>query len=200
MNPYVEIFLAMAGFGVFHSLTARPAVKSAVRARSGTGNLGYMAVRTLISSALLVLSLVVLFRYTSATPQLFRPVSGLPAILPTLFAIWIGGAALGQVARSNRLPQVFGLRETPIVFFYSGAYRLCRHPMYSGWLIASWGILLSKPYLLTVVFNLLMTAYIVYESRREEKQMIALFGDKYREYRKAIPFILPYPFPRKPPA
>ena len=200
MDPYVEIFLVMAGFGVFHSVTARPAFKTAIRTRLGIGNLAYMAVRTLVSSALLVLSLVVLFRYASATPQIFRPVFGLPGIFPTMLAIWIGGSALGQVARSNRLPQVFGLRETPIVFFYSGAYRLCRHPMYSGWMIAGWGIVLSKPYLLTVVFNLLMTAYIVYESRREEKQMIVLFGDKYREYQKEIPFILPLPFKRKPAA
>jgi protein-S-isoprenylcysteine O-methyltransferase Ste14 len=29
---------------------------------------------------------------------------------------------------------------------------------------------------------------------QEEKQRIALFGDKYRAYRKQVPFLLPYGF------
>ena len=198
MNPYVGISLVMVCFGVFHSLTARPAIKTAVCARLGIGALPYTMVRTLISFSLLVLSLMALFKYAPGTPQIFQPLFGLPAIVPTLFAIWIAGTAMGQVAKSGRLSQVFGLKESPKVFFYSGAYSLCRHPMYSGWLIASWGMLLSKPYLLTVVYNALMTVYVVYESRQEEKQMVALFGEKYLDYRKSVPFLIPHPFRKKP--
>jgi protein-S-isoprenylcysteine O-methyltransferase Ste14 len=198
MNPYVGISLVMEGFGVFHSLTARPAIKMTICARSGIGAVPYAMARTLISFSLLVLSLILLFKYAPGTPRIFQPIFGLPAIIPTLFAIWIAGTALGQVAKSRRLPQVFGLKESPKVFFYSGAYGLCRHPMYSGWLIASWGMLLSKPYLLTVVYNALMTVYVVYESRQEEKQMVALFGDKYRDYRHQVPFLIPLPFRKRP--
>jgi protein-S-isoprenylcysteine O-methyltransferase Ste14 len=35
---------------------------------------------------------------------------------------------------------------------------------------------------------------VAYTARQEEKQMIALFGDKYRAYRKQVPFLLPYGF------
>ncbi len=197
MNPYVKISLVLVCFGVFHSLTARPAVRGAVCGRLGIGLLPYTVGRTLASFSLLVLSLVALFRYAPGTPRLFRPIYGLPALVPTLFAIWIAGSALGQVARSGRLPQVFGLKDSPKVFFYSGAYSLCRHPMYAGWLIASWGILLSKPYLLTVVYNLLMTVFVVYESIREERQMEALFEDRYRDYRRRVPFLIPLPFRKR---
>jgi methanethiol S-methyltransferase len=66
--------------------------------------------------------------------------------------------------------------------------------MYAGWLIASWGLVLSKPYLLTVFYNLLLTAFVVFLALQEERRMIELFGDKYRAYQKQIPFILPYGF------
>jgi len=35
---------------------------------------------------------------------------------------------------------------------------------------------------------------VAYTARQEEKQMIALFGDKYRAYQKQVPFLLPYGF------
>ena len=198
MNPYVGIFLIMVCFGTFHSLTARQSIKSVICSRVGIGHAAYAIVRSSTSLSLLVLSLVVLFRYGQTTRAIFSPILGLPAIVPTMFAFWIAGMALGQVAKGRRLPQLFGVKEYPKVFFFSGAYSICRHPMYAGWLIASWGILLSKPYLLTVLYNTLITVYVVYESLQEEKRMTELFGDRYLDYKKRVPFLIPYGFVRKP--
>ncbi len=197
MEPYVGIFLIMACFGTFHSVTARQGFKAAVRSRWNIGYSGYAVARSSTSLVLLLLSLVALFRYAASTPKLFQPVLGLPAIVPTMFAFWIAGMALGQAAKSRRLPQIFGVKEYPKVFFYSGAYSICRHPMYAGWLIASWGILLSKPYLLTLMYNTLITIYVVYESLQEEKQMLALFGERYSLYQKNVPFLIPYGFMKR---
>lgn len=198
MDPYVGIFLIMVCFGTFHSLTARESIKSAIRSKVGIGHAAYAIVRSSTSLSLLVLSLVALFRYARTTRALFSPILGLPAILPTMFAFWIAGMALGQVAKGRRLLQLFGVKEYPKVFFFSGAYSICRHPMYAGWLIASWGILLSKPYLVTVFYNTLITLYVVYESLQEEKRMTELFGDKYLSYKKKVPFLIPYGFVKKP--
>jgi protein-S-isoprenylcysteine O-methyltransferase Ste14 len=197
MGPYVRIFVILAGFGVFHSLSAREAVKGAILSKVRVPRPAYAAVRTSISLTLLILSLYFLFQQDQTTRPLFPPIYGLSAIVPAMFAFWIAGMAFGQVAKGGRLPQVFGLQEYPKVFFFSGAYSVCRHPMYAGWLIASWGLVLSKPYLLTVFYNLLLTVYVVFESLQEEKQMLALFGDRYRTYRKKIPFLIPYGFLRR---
>jgi hypothetical protein len=43
-------------------------------------------------------------------------------------------------------------------------------------------------------WDFLLTWIVAYTARQEEKQMIALFGDKYRAYRKQVPFLLPYGF------
>jgi protein-S-isoprenylcysteine O-methyltransferase Ste14 len=197
MAPFVKVFVILACFSVFHSLSARESVRASLRAKAGVSFGAYAALRSLISMSLLVLSVVVLFRDAHSTYQIFPPTFGLPAIVPAMLSIWIAGTALGQVAKAVRLPQFFGFKEYPKLFIFTGAYSICRHPMYAGWLIASWGLLLSKPYLLTLFYNFLLTLFVVYMAVQEEKQMIALFGDKYRAYQKQVPFLLPYGFLRR---
>ena len=193
MVPFVKVFIILACFSVFHSLSSR----ESIRAKAGLSFGAYAGLRSLISMSLLVLSVVVLFRDANSTYQIFPPTYGLPAILPAMLTIWIAGTALGQVAKAVRLPQFFGFREYPKLFIFTGAYSICRHPMYAGWLIASWGLLLSKPYLLTLFYNFLLSLFVVYMALQEEKQMIALFGDKYSSYRRQVPFLLPYGFLKK---
>jgi protein-S-isoprenylcysteine O-methyltransferase Ste14 len=194
MAAYIWVFLVLAGFGAFHGLSARPGVQAALCERMQISVQAFTGLRALVSFSLLATSVVVLFRWAGGTRVLFAPLAGIPAILPSMFAFWIAGMALGQVAKAGRLPQFFGFRDTPKLFVFTGAFTLCRHPMYSGWLVASWGLLLSKPYLLTVFYNAILSACVVFMARQEERRMVALFGDKYRAYQKRIPFILPYGF------
>jgi len=194
MVPFVKVFLIVSAFAVFHSLTARESVRFSARQKTGLSHAAYAAVRAAISLALLIFSLFILFQEGVATTQLFAPHLGLPALLPSLFTCWLAGMALGQIVKARRLPQFFGFEEFPKLFIYTGAYAICRHPMYTAWLTAAWGLLISKPYLLTVFYNFLITGFVVYAALQEERQMIALFGDKYRAYQKQIPFLLPYGF------
>jgi protein-S-isoprenylcysteine O-methyltransferase Ste14 len=198
MTAYLLIFVSLACFAVFHGATAREGVKTTLRSKTGLSYGAYAASRAIVSLALLVVSVFVLLREAGATAILFTPLHGIPAILPAMFAFWIAGMALGQVAKSRRLPQFFGFQEYPRLFIFTKAYTLCRHPMYSAWLVASWGLLVSQPYLLTVFYNLLLTAFVVYTARQEERQMTALFGERYRAYRKQVPFLLPYGFLKPP--
>jgi protein-S-isoprenylcysteine O-methyltransferase Ste14 len=197
MAPFVKVFIVLACFSVFHSLSSRESIRVSIRAKAGISFGAYAALRSLFSLSLLVLSVVALFRNAHSTYQIFPPIYGLPAILPALLTIWIAGTALRELAKARRLPQFFGFREYPKLFIFTGAYSICRHPMYAGWLIASWGLLLSKPYLLTIFYNLLLTLFVVYMALQEEKQMMALFSDKYSSYRRQVPFLLPYGFLKK---
>jgi protein-S-isoprenylcysteine O-methyltransferase Ste14 len=197
MAPFVKVFVILACFSVFHSLSSRESIRATIRAKTGLSFGAYAGLRSLFSLSLLVLSVVALFREAQSTYQIFRPTYGLPAIVPALLTIWITGTALRELASARRLPQFFGFKEYPKLFIFSGAYSLCRHPLYAGWLIVSWGLLLSKPYLLTLFYNFLLTLFVVYMALQEEKQMIALFGDKYSRYRRQVPFLLPYGFLKK---
>lgn len=94
---------------------------------------------------------------------------------------------------------LFGLRQVwlyfqgkpyvPLGFVTPGPYRLVRHPLYIGWLLAFWATpTMSVAHLL---FALGMTVYILVAIRFEERDMLAAFGRRYAEYRRQVPMLIP---------
>lgn len=68
-------------------------------------------------------------------------------------------------------------------------YKLVRHPMMSGVLIALWcAPTLSEGRLL---LNLAMTIYVLIGLRHEEATLIEELGDEYREYQQTTPMLIP---------
>jgi protein-S-isoprenylcysteine O-methyltransferase Ste14 len=96
---------------------------------------------------------------------------------------------------------LFGLRHvwlylrgkpyTPIGFKTPGPYKVVRHPLYVGWLMAFW----ATPTMTTahLVFALGMTLYILVAIRYEERDLVEHHGAAYAEYRRKVPMLLPLP-------
>ena len=76
-------------------------------------------------------------------------------------------------------------------------YRVVRHPMYAGFLMAFW----ATPHMTVgrLVFAVTCTLYIVIGSRLEEKDLLVLFGDPYRRYQQRIGRLIPFVGRRKLP-
>ncbi len=84
----------------------------------------------------------------------------------------------------------FSGRGMPAAEFRTpGLYRLVRHPIYLGFIIAFWAApVMSQGHLL---FAAVTTAYILVGIMLEERDLIALFGDDYRRYRERVSMLLP---------
>ncbi len=73
----------------------------------------------------------------------------------------------------------------------SGAYAYIRHPQYVGFMLIMFGFLFQWPTLITLImFPILVTMYVKL-ARREEREVLAEFGDTYRQYMKVTPAFLP---------
>jgi len=97
---------------------------------------------------------------------------------------------------------LFGLRQ---VWFYArrrqamdepfvtrAFYRIVRHPLMLGFLIAFWATpTMSAGHLL---FALVTTGYILVAVKfLEERDLVAMYGDTYRDYQRRVPMLLPWP-------
>lgn len=96
------------------------------------------------------------------------------------------------------LQQVFAYArgKAPVVprFRTPFLYRIVRHPMQLGALIAFW----AAPHMTVgrLVFAVGMTTYILIGLTFEERDMVRRFGDTYCEYQRTTPRLIPAIFPR----
>jgi len=92
------------------------------------------------------------------------------------------------------LAHVRGTRESPMPFVIQGPYRWVRHPLYFFTLILIWSCpMLSADRLL---FNVFWTAWIWVGTILEERDLVANFGEAYRDFQRNVPMLIPSRFPK----
>ena len=186
------IDLALLGlFAVQHSVMARPAFK-----RWWTRFVPETVER---STFVLVSSLALMFLFWQ-----WRP---LPQVVWNIDAATARGlvyafSALGWllVLSSTFLRQVwFYARKHKAIdepFVTRAFYRIVRHPLMLGFLIAFWAA--PTMTLGHLLFAAMTTGYILVAVKfLEERDLVALYGDTYREYQRNVPMLLPWPKRRR---
>jgi len=188
----VDILL-MSLFALQHSIMARPQFK-----RWWT-RLVPVAIER--STYVLLASLVLLFLFWQ-----WRPIPAVvwevadpqiaSAITVVAFVGWL--IVLTSTFLINHF-ELFGLQQ--VAFHLAGRtmpepqfktpllYRLVRHPLYLGLIIAFWAApLMTFGHFL---FAVVTTAYIFIGIFLEERDLMAQFGDQYRRYRQRVAMLVP---------
>jgi methanethiol S-methyltransferase len=185
--------LLLGLFAIQHSVMARPAFK-----RWWTRFVpGPVERSTYVLFA--SLALVALFAY-------WRPLGGViwsvqdPIGQAVLYGLCAFGWGLVLVATFliNHF-DLFGLRQVwfhlrgedyrPLTFGTPGPYRLVRHPLYVGFIIAFWATpVMTAAHLF---FALMTTGYILIAIRLEEHDLVSEHGARYAQYRRQVPMLVP---------
>lgn len=190
------LLLNLVLLGVFalqHSVMARPEFKKAwtkVVPKSVE-----RSTYVLVSSGALIL----MFRYWRPMTDPVWDLSGsaLGQVLVVVF--WLGWLKVLLSTFMIDHFELFGLRqvfsnmagksEGEPRFLMRGLYKLCRHPIMLGFLIAFW----SAPVMTLghLVFSVMTTAYVFVALFFEEKDLVEVFGDQYRNYQANVAKVLP---------
>lgn len=183
----------IAMFGVQHSVMARQGFK-----RVWTRIVPKPAERSVYVLAASA-ALIVLFYLWRPLPVTVWDVRGTVAEMPLWVMFALGwGIVLLSTFLINHF-ELFGLqqawlhargRETAApVFRQPMLYKWVRHPLYLGFFIAFW----ATPHMTVghLVLALGMSAYMLIAIRYEERDLTALFGRDYEDYRRDVGMLTP---------
>jgi protein-S-isoprenylcysteine O-methyltransferase Ste14 len=193
LSEAIVVDLLLLGiFAIQHSIMARPAFKRwwakifPVACQRST--------YVLLSSLILLL----LFWQWRPIPMQIWQVDGMAAWL-LIGAYWLGWLImlsstfmLDHFDLSGLRQAFFALRgaEIPGQSFKTPLlYKIVRHPIMLGFLLAFWATpAMTAGHLL---FAVMTTAYILLGLQLEERDLIAEFGATYQQYRRRVPMLLP---------
>jgi methanethiol S-methyltransferase len=186
--------LLLTLFAVQHSVMARPVFKQWF--------IKYIPVVIERSTYVLLSSLILFLLYWlwQPMPVIVWNIESSIGSLILMGLFWFGWLfVLLSTFMINHF-DLFGLRQVYINFkdqeyrhleFRAvGLYKLCRHPIMLGFIIAFWATpTMSVGHLL---FSTITTAYIFIALQFEERDLIGFFGDVYKNYQSKVPMVFPY--------
>jgi methanethiol S-methyltransferase len=185
--------LLLAAFAIQHSVMARQGFK-----RAWTRVVPKQLERsTYVLAASLVLALL-LWQWRPI-PQTVWDLHG-PAATVLSITFWLGWAILLASTFLINHFELFGLKQvvtyllqnehTEAKFRTPSLYRVVRHPLYLGFVIAFW----SAPHMSLghLIFAIACTGYILLGIYFEERDLVKAHGQAYRSYRERVPMLVPF--------
>jgi len=184
--------LLLGAFAVQHSVMARPAFK-----RWWTRIIPQSCERSTYVLIASLLQVLIFWQWRPIATTIWHFEGSAAILFNGLF--WLGLViALASTFQIDHF-ELFGLRQaidtlrgaadriqafrTPLL------YRIVRHPLMSGLLLAFW----ATPHMTAghLLFAALSTAYVLVGVRFEENDLVATFGAHFESYRQRVPMLMP---------
>ena len=109
-----------------------------------------------------------------------------------LFALGLAFAIWARVSLGRNWGTPMTQKDEPELVS-SGAYRLVRHPIYSGILVAGLGTALALSWLWLTAVGL-AAVYFLYSATVEERYLTERFPEDYPAYKRSTKMLVPYIF------
>jgi methanethiol S-methyltransferase len=177
-----------AMYFILHSLLAAEPVKYWFQSSFGVSRQTYRIAYNLFNLFGLVGLLWLHIRFVC--PPLYESTMA-SATVGVLLAL-AGLTIMIQSAREYELSSFLGLtKETNMPLQIKGLHKYMRHPLYSGTLLFFTGICIAVPFYKNWYLLLLMIVYLFIGMWLEERKLINVFGDQYKEYCKRVKRLIP---------
>ncbi|WP_341228509.1 isoprenylcysteine carboxylmethyltransferase family protein [uncultured Arcticibacterium sp.] len=188
--PVLIVFLGWLGYGLLHSLLASSAMKNMVE-KHLTFLFKRYRLLYVIFAVLIPLPLL-FFQLTSKSPEIwtnYREVRLAGGVMAGM-----GLAVLRKTLALYDMSLFFGLKPEDAKvepFNTHGLLAKMRHPMYTATLMIFWGWFLFSNTYQNLAFCTANTIYILIGIYWEEKKLLKLYGQKYEDYKKKTPMLIP---------
>jgi protein-S-isoprenylcysteine O-methyltransferase Ste14 len=107
-----------------------------------------------------------------------------------LMSLWFAIAGFILLKKLGK-PQEGNFENTSVIV-KTGLYKYIRHPLYLSLLIGGTGVMIKNPELRLILLGAVNLAAIWVTARIEEEEMIAKFGEAYRDYMKETKMFIPF--------
>ena len=114
-------------------------------------------------------------------------------LVPDFVRIPLAGLVLlsGWFLARNGMKKVFGTERSQPGVISTGAFRIVRHPIYTGALLFYLGASLTTLSIASAAFWVLIILFYVFIARYEERILTEAFGDDYTRYKKEVGMLFP---------
>lgn len=189
--------LLWLSFAVVHSLLADRRAKKLIQGvAGGSYRLLYNITATVHISAVLAVGRIYLldasqvFVWSNSLNLLLTllRVAGIVLMAASLFSYDLGRfSGLAQLRAARRGTAI----DEHEALTTSGLHRYVRHPLYGGAHLFLWGGIGTEFGFATAVWGSL---YLLVGTHYEERRLVAIYGDAYRDYKAKIPALIPSPW------
>ncbi len=185
---YLWLIVAWLGYFVIHSVLSTHRLKN-FSYQKGMSPQSYRLYFNLF--ALFTLIPVVLISLQIPVSYVFNP-GKIAKFSGLVLAAW--GVIMAKVAFKSYDTRAFlglGSLKGEEVLHTDGLLKYVRHPVYSASILILIGYLLFDPKWSTLVSVCMVILYFIIGSKFEERKLIRQFGERYLEYKRKTPMLIP---------